>query len=670
MNHPMRLSSGQCPGLVLRAITAADQDNLRRWKNANADAFFHRAVITPEQQQKWFATYTADPGNFMLIIEQDDQPVGCLGFRLAGGSADIYNVILGETSRRRHGLMSGALRLLCSFLFAGPAGAIVLSVVRENTRAQAFYRKNGFAIVREEPDHYFMRLDPAAFASLPFRLEDGPGAGITNADPPPATARGTASPWCLFAHLWSIIFIATLLLSSLMMFSSDAKARYEVAYYLVTRGVPVVSGNFEALGGVHGRIVTYYDIGESLLLLPFVGAARLLAGDRQHVLKAAATLLQPAALAAALALLGVVMSRESGHRSPVAFPLLVMLGTPVLFFLNSPCRDLLIADGVLLLFLAVWQLNKHPDRGRWQLLFSFGYPLLGLIKVSNYAVLLPLALGYAVALYRGGRRQLVRGLAPLLVLTVLSLALNASYNYYRFGDIMQNGISERLKISQNYHGPLFAAISSAAVTGAFVSRHGLLVLCPLALACFAALVPFIRRYPLPGLTLLGQFAVTLLFHAALPTAGAESLFRYLLPAAVLLPFALLAVPHWQRGGRSAFLLMLLALTLAIQLLALFGTSSYRTGLSMPERGLEQINAYFSLSTAQLHELNPAHIDQLPAAAALPLKFRLYETVPPLWYAYAAQMEYTLPAAAAFILLFAALLLLLRRLSYFCRQGIN
>src|SRR5262245_6487589 len=103
----------------------------------------------------------------MFVVENAGERVGCMGFRMLDGAADVYNVIRGEGTSVPGGFMSHAFRLLCTFARATFSCAVVARVLKSNP-AVGWYEKNLFAVVAEEEMHYLMRLDEARFGPVPF----------------------------------------------------------------------------------------------------------------------------------------------------------------------------------------------------------------------------------------------------------------------------------------------------------------------------------------------------------------------------------------------------------------------------------------------------------------------------------------------------------------------
>ena len=131
---------------VARLARVDDVELLRVWKNANRHAFFHRAEISPEDQQRWFAAFSQRDDAAMFVLDFDGAPRGCVGFRFVGpGTVDLFNLILGDSAYQGTGLTSAFYRALEAALAARGVERIVLRVLRSNELGQAFYARHGFS---------------------------------------------------------------------------------------------------------------------------------------------------------------------------------------------------------------------------------------------------------------------------------------------------------------------------------------------------------------------------------------------------------------------------------------------------------------------------------------------------------------------------------------------
>jgi len=153
---------------ALRAITARDLEDLRAWKNAHRSGFFYQAIITSEQQVEWFQGYRERAHDWMFVVNHAGQAIGCMGLRLLDQHADIYNVILGRSESGGKGLMSQAIRLLCSFIAAEYTRDIGAQVLRSNP-ARAWYQKNAFRETQSFDTYVEVELDWSRFRPCLFQ---------------------------------------------------------------------------------------------------------------------------------------------------------------------------------------------------------------------------------------------------------------------------------------------------------------------------------------------------------------------------------------------------------------------------------------------------------------------------------------------------------------------
>ena len=159
-----------CPefDVTLCTITPADLENLREWKNTHRSSFFYQEIITSEQQAQWFQGYLARAHDYMFVVQCTDESVGCMGFRILDQRADIYNVILGRPESSGKGLMSQAIRLLCSLIAAEFTRDIGAQVLLSNP-ARAWYRKNAFRETRFFETYVEVQLDWSEFRPCAFQ---------------------------------------------------------------------------------------------------------------------------------------------------------------------------------------------------------------------------------------------------------------------------------------------------------------------------------------------------------------------------------------------------------------------------------------------------------------------------------------------------------------------
>ncbi len=130
---------------LARPATWDDVELLRVWKNANRHAFFHRAEIAPEDQRRWFQGFSQRTDAQMFVLEIDGAALGCVGFRfVTPESVDLFNLIRGDVSTKRRGLMSAFYGALERELARRGVRRVELRVLCSNESGIAFYERHGF----------------------------------------------------------------------------------------------------------------------------------------------------------------------------------------------------------------------------------------------------------------------------------------------------------------------------------------------------------------------------------------------------------------------------------------------------------------------------------------------------------------------------------------------
>ena len=156
--------------IVLRIIENEDIEFIRKWRNENREYFFYKKIINPKQQLEWFKGYVNNDSEYIFIVEYEGLKVGCIGYRFLNDNIDVYNVILGNKKSRGKGIMSKALKLICSYVMDNYNKEITLMVLLEN-KARIFYLKNNFEEVGREEKYILMKLNINKFEYLKYNLE-------------------------------------------------------------------------------------------------------------------------------------------------------------------------------------------------------------------------------------------------------------------------------------------------------------------------------------------------------------------------------------------------------------------------------------------------------------------------------------------------------------------
>lgn len=156
--------------ITLQTIGKEDIELLRKWKNENKDYFFYNKEISPSEQLEWFDSYLERKEDYIFIIDYKGIKIGCIGFRLVNNQIDVYNVIQGDKRFSRQGLMSLALKLMCSYIIDNYNLNITLKVLTKNKIARAWYEKNGFSEKENKKNYVFMELFLNNFDYTEYKL--------------------------------------------------------------------------------------------------------------------------------------------------------------------------------------------------------------------------------------------------------------------------------------------------------------------------------------------------------------------------------------------------------------------------------------------------------------------------------------------------------------------
>lgn len=167
MNKLIIIKCADNPVMSLRSINAADQENLRTWKNRHRTSFFYQEIIIHEQQEEWYHKYLGRQNDYMFIVEEvmrkntkkQSRPIGCMAFRQEDDNTiDLYNIIRGQESV--HVTMKDAMHLMLNYIKSEfPHKRIKCDVLKDNP-AVLWYKKCGFAIW-EEKEYYIMGIEQA-----------------------------------------------------------------------------------------------------------------------------------------------------------------------------------------------------------------------------------------------------------------------------------------------------------------------------------------------------------------------------------------------------------------------------------------------------------------------------------------------------------------------------
>ena len=109
--------------------------------------------------------------DYIFLVKYKSNKIGCIGFRVLDNLIDIYNAILGDIKYSKKGLMSLALKLMCSYVVDEYKMAITLKVLAGNELARKWYRKNGFIEKYSKDNYIFMELILKKLNHTEFKLK-------------------------------------------------------------------------------------------------------------------------------------------------------------------------------------------------------------------------------------------------------------------------------------------------------------------------------------------------------------------------------------------------------------------------------------------------------------------------------------------------------------------
>ena len=162
----LTITSDRYDATRLNSIGPEHLENLRRWKNANRQSFFHQELISKEQQREWYDKFCSRDDDYMFVAQEkpfsDDTAIGCVGFRILDDSVDIYNIMRGETSSNGRGRIGDAVVIMCSYIRLVSTKRIGCKVLANNP-ALEWYSSIGFTIRDKPGDYYNVDLDLTRF---------------------------------------------------------------------------------------------------------------------------------------------------------------------------------------------------------------------------------------------------------------------------------------------------------------------------------------------------------------------------------------------------------------------------------------------------------------------------------------------------------------------------
>ena len=141
--------------ISIKPINKSHLSKLRLWKNQNKNNFFHKDLITQEDQTKWYKLFKSRKNDYMFVITNNNSLVGCMGIRLINDEWDVYNVILGNLKYSKKGIMSIAFLKMIEYALSLKKTKISLKVLKKNP-AIIWYKKQNFEIINSNENFHTM----------------------------------------------------------------------------------------------------------------------------------------------------------------------------------------------------------------------------------------------------------------------------------------------------------------------------------------------------------------------------------------------------------------------------------------------------------------------------------------------------------------------------------
>ena len=150
MRHEYYARAGR---ILLRPLTLADARRMRQLRNQNSHMFFRTEQITPEEQEKWYARYSATENDYMFsaILLPENQWAGAVSIYhvdQSRGHGEFGRLLIDHSATKEHGLGVDTTLAACDFAFQTLGLSMVyLEVFADNTAAVRTYERTGFQVI-------------------------------------------------------------------------------------------------------------------------------------------------------------------------------------------------------------------------------------------------------------------------------------------------------------------------------------------------------------------------------------------------------------------------------------------------------------------------------------------------------------------------------------------
>jgi len=146
-------------GVVVRPATAPDVERIAAIEKAS--------FSDPWSAASFRSLLTGVAVHFAVAAAGDGEVLGYLVMWIAGGEAEIANLAVDASARRRQ-IGSTLLHHAIRVARAGGADAIFLEVRESNAAARAIYAANGFTLVGRRTSYYRRPVEDALVLRLVF----------------------------------------------------------------------------------------------------------------------------------------------------------------------------------------------------------------------------------------------------------------------------------------------------------------------------------------------------------------------------------------------------------------------------------------------------------------------------------------------------------------------
>lgn len=162
MNHQYEYENKR---IILKPLEVEDIENLRNLRNRNRQFFITQAEITKEGQANWYQGYLKKDNDIMFKVvlkEKQEQFIGAVAvydIDREAKTCEFGRIVIDKELAGEKGVGTETVEAICGFAFSELGmKKIKAEVLKENVRAIAVYKKNGFVTVGENGQMYVMEV--------------------------------------------------------------------------------------------------------------------------------------------------------------------------------------------------------------------------------------------------------------------------------------------------------------------------------------------------------------------------------------------------------------------------------------------------------------------------------------------------------------------------------